>query len=71
MKAPSLNGWFDLATPFLTTEYDLDHMMREPPARANLSIDDYPSGHRVYLNPEALKQPRADLGRFHDLAAPQ
>jgi carboxypeptidase C (cathepsin A) len=30
----------------------------------------YPSGHMVYLNPEALKLMRADVARFYDVAAP-
>jgi carboxypeptidase C (cathepsin A) len=71
MKVLSLNGWFDLATPFFETEYDLSHMLLDPPTRANLSFAYYPSGHMVYLNPDALKQMRADVGRFYDLAAPE
>ena len=33
LKVLSLNGWFDLATPFFGTEYDLGHMMLEPALR--------------------------------------
>ena len=71
MKVLSLNGWFDLATPFFETEYDLSHMLLDPASRANLSFAYYPSGHMVYLNPDALKQLRVDVGRFYDMAAPQ
>jgi len=71
MKVLSLNGWFDLATPFFETEYDLSHMLLDAPERANLSFAYYPSGHMVYLNPDALKEMRADVGRFYDLAAPE
>ena len=71
MKVFSLNGWYDLATPFFETEYDLSHMLLDPAIKANLTYAYYPSGHMVYLNPDALKQMRSDLGRFYDMAAPQ
>ena len=64
----SLNGWYDMATPFFGTEYDLKHMPIDPSLRTNLHFAYYPSGHMVYLNPEALKKLRADVGQFIDLA---
>lgn len=64
----SLNGYYDMATPFTSTEYDLSHMMLEPSQQQNLVFRYYPSGHMVYLNPEALKQMHADLADFIDHA---
>ncbi|HZK98698.1 MAG TPA: hypothetical protein VFC47_02255, partial [Caulobacteraceae bacterium] len=66
----SLNGVYDLATPFFGTEYDLGHMQLGPEVRGNVRFAYYPSGHMVYLNPEALKSMKADLARFYDEAAP-
>ena len=66
----SLNGLYDLATPFFGTEYDLAHMQLDPRVRGNVRFAYYPSGHMVYLNPEALKAMKADLARFYDEAAP-
>ena len=66
----SLNGWYDMATPFFQTEYDLGHMFLDPSLRDHVHITYYPSGHMVYLNPEALKHMKADVARFYDLAAP-
>ena len=66
----SLNGWYDMATPFFQTEYDLDHMLVDPSLRDHVHLAYYPSGHMVYLNPEALKPMKADVARFYDLAAP-
>jgi carboxypeptidase C (cathepsin A) len=66
----SLNGVYDLATPFFGTEYDLGHMQLDPKVRGNVRFAYYPSGHMVYLNTEALKSMKADLGRFYDEAAP-
>ncbi|HEY2050193.1 MAG TPA: hypothetical protein VGH03_12695, partial [Caulobacteraceae bacterium] len=66
----SLNGIYDLATPFFGTEYDLAHMGLPPNERSNVRFSYYPSGHMVYLNPQALHQMKADLARFYDEAIP-
>lgn len=66
----SANGYFDLATPFYATEYDLGHMQIDPKLRGNLHFSYYPSGHMVYLNVDALKQLKQDLAGFYDRAAP-
>jgi len=67
----SLNGIYDLATPFFGTEYDLGHMQLDPQLRGNVRFAYYPSGHMVYLNTAALTSMKADLARFYDEAAPQ
>jgi len=66
LKVLSANGWFDLATPFFATEYDLAHLDIDPSLRKNLSFAYYPSGHMVYLNLDALKQMKVDLNKFYD-----
>ena len=60
----SANGYFDLATPFFATEFDLDHMNLEPALRGNVQFGYYPSGHMIYLNVEALHKLKADLAGF-------
>ena len=67
----SLNGIYDLATPFFGTEYDLAHMQLPASLRGNVRFAYYPSGHMVYLNGEALKSMKADLARYYDEAAPR
>ncbi len=69
LKVLSANGYFDLATPFFTTERDLNHMELDPSLRDNVTFRYYQSGHMVYLNPDARKTFRADLGKFYDSAA--
>ncbi|HUD48795.1 MAG TPA: peptidase S1 [Candidatus Baltobacteraceae bacterium] len=64
----SANGYFDLATPFFATERDLNHMELDPTLRTNVTFRYYPSGHMVYLNPDARKTFRADLASFYDSA---
>jgi carboxypeptidase C (cathepsin A) len=65
LRVFSANGYFDLATPFFATEYDLAHMQLPPALRGNIQFGYYLSGHMVYLNTDALKQFRADLGAFY------
>ncbi len=64
LKVFSANGYFDLATPFFATEYDLSHMDLDPSLRANVQFGYYPSGHMIYLNVEALHQLKDDLAAF-------
>jgi len=66
LKVYSLNGIYDMATPFFGTEYDLGHMQLDPSLKGNLRFAYYPSGHMVYLNVEALKTMKADLAKFYD-----
>jgi carboxypeptidase C (cathepsin A) len=68
LKLLSLNGYYDMATPFFSTERDLKHMMLEPAQQRNLQFRYYRSGHMVYLNPEELHRMRLDLDRFYDEA---
>ncbi len=68
LRVLSANGWFDLATPFFGTEYDVAHMMLAPELQKNLTFTYYPAGHMVYLNVEALKQLRRDLTGFYSAA---
>jgi carboxypeptidase C (cathepsin A) len=60
----SANGYFDLATPFFLTEYDIAHMALDPPLRGNIQFGYYPSGHMIYLNVDALHQLKDDLAAF-------
>jgi carboxypeptidase C (cathepsin A) len=64
LKVFSANGYFDLATPFFLTEFDLNHMQLPDELRGNVQFGYYPSGHMIYLNVDALHQLRADLEKF-------
>ncbi|MFI4967877.1 MAG: S10 family peptidase [Gammaproteobacteria bacterium] len=62
----SANGYYDFATPFLETEYTLDHMGLDPSLRKNLRYGYYQSGHMIYMHEDALKALKADLAKFYD-----
>ena len=68
LKVLSMNGLFDLATPFFITEYDLSHMQLEPKLRGNVEFTYYHSGHMVYLNVDELKRMKSDLDAFYSRA---
>jgi carboxypeptidase C (cathepsin A) len=65
LRVLSLNGYFDLATPFFATEYDLAHMGLDPSLRGNMQIAYYPTGHMIYLDDGALHTLKGDLDRFY------
>ena len=64
LRVFSANGYFDLATPFFATEYDLAHMDLDPALRGNVQFGYYPSGHMIYLNVDALRQLKEDMAAF-------
>lgn len=68
LKVLSMNGYYDMATPFFGTENDMGHMMLEPAQQANLRFTYYPAGHMTYLNPDALRSMKVDLARWYDEA---
>jgi carboxypeptidase C (cathepsin A) len=68
LRVFSVNGLFDLATPFFITEFDLAHMELDPKLRGNIEFGYYPSGHMIYLNVDALKQLKSDLSSFYSRA---
>lgn len=66
LKVLSLNGYYDMATPFFATEYDVSHMMLEPAQKKNVEFRYYKSGHMVYLDPVSLHELHEDLASFYD-----
>jgi len=68
LKVLFLNGYYDAATPFYSTEFDVAHMPLPAAQRRNISFTYYQSGHMIYLNPQTLTEMRTDLGRWYDSA---
>jgi carboxypeptidase C (cathepsin A) len=68
LRVFSANGYFDLATPFFATEYDLSHMSLPSKLVGNVEFGYYSAGHMVYLNVDALKEMKADMVKFYAAA---
>ncbi len=71
LRVLAVNGLYDLATPFMGTEYTL-----APPAAwtrrcvSHVSLAYYPSGHMIYGDPASRTRLAADLRRFITAGAP-
>lgn len=68
MKVLFLNGYFDAATPFYSTEFDAAHMLLPPTLQNNISFTYYDAGHMIYLNPRALSKMHDDVAAWMDSA---
>lgn len=66
LKVLALNGYYDAATPFFGTEYDLNQMMLEPHLRNNVEFTYYEGGHMMYTSREPLVQLYRDLSKYYD-----
>lgn len=70
LKVMVANGYYDLATPYLATEYTVDHLHLDPDLRDNLTMHYYEAGHMMYVHRPSLVQLRDDLAAFIDEATP-
>jgi carboxypeptidase C (cathepsin A) len=64
LKVIVCNGYFDLATPFLATEYTFNHIPLPKAQQNNIKMTYYPSGHMIYLHKSSLEQLSEDLHAF-------
>jgi carboxypeptidase C (cathepsin A) len=64
MKVLVQQGYFDLATPHLATEYYIDHLNIADELRENIELAYYEAGHMMYLHPPSLIKYKEDLAEF-------
>ena len=48
-------GYFDVATPFFQSVYELQHLPIPPRLQNNVEMKFYPSGHMIYANEASLR----------------
>jgi carboxypeptidase C (cathepsin A) len=65
MKILSVNGLYDLATPFGGADYEFRHLALEPQIAANIRYTYYSAGHMMYIDPASARQLKADLASFY------
>jgi carboxypeptidase C (cathepsin A) len=70
LKVFVANGYYDLATPFLATEYTFNHMDLDPTMQENISMYYYEAGHMMYAHLPSLAKLKADLDGFIQTAVP-
>jgi carboxypeptidase C (cathepsin A) len=64
MKVLVQQGYFDLATPYLATEYYLDHLDIADELRSNVVLQHYEAGHMMYVHEPSLVKFKSDLATF-------
>jgi carboxypeptidase C (cathepsin A) len=65
------NGYFDMATPFLATEYSMDHLLLPANLRDHIHFQYYTAGHMMYLHEEDLTKLKGNISSFIDSATKQ
>jgi len=63
-------GYYDMATPFFSAEYTLDHMLLDPTLRTHLSFAYYEAGHMIYTHIKSLEKAKQDLSKFFTASLP-
>ena len=61
-----LNGYFDLATPFLATESMMSHLNLEEDLRSHVEMKYYQAGHMMYIHQPSLQKFKQDVAAFID-----
>jgi carboxypeptidase C (cathepsin A) len=64
LKVFVANGYYDLATPFLATNYTFNHLGLDAERQENISMAYYEAGHMMYVHLASLAQLKADLAGF-------
>jgi carboxypeptidase C (cathepsin A) len=66
LKVLVLQGYFDLGSPFATTEYMMSHLQIPQDAFARIQMKYYESGHMIYVDLPSLRRLQQDLDQFLD-----
>ncbi|MCY4403644.1 MAG: peptidase S10 [Candidatus Poribacteria bacterium] len=66
LKVYVANGYFDLATPFLATEYTFSHLGLDKSLQDNISMSYYRAGHMMYIDMDELEKMKADMDAYLD-----
>lgn len=64
MKVLVQQGYYDLATPYLATEYYMDHLNIADELRDNIKLAYYEAGHMMYVHQPSLVKFKEDLAGF-------
>ncbi len=64
LKVLVASGYYDMATPYLATEYTLAHMGLTSSMRANFKVEEFESGHMMYIHGPSLAKLKGDVAAF-------
>jgi carboxypeptidase C (cathepsin A) len=64
LKIHIANGYFDLATPYLATQYTFNHMGLDKALQGNISMSYYEAGHMMYVHMPSIQELKQNLAGF-------
>jgi len=64
LKVLTLNGYYDLATPFYGTEYTMEHLGLEKKIKDNISYRYFEAGHMMYIQAASLAGFKKEVAAF-------
>jgi len=64
MRVLVQQGYYDLATPHLATEYFIDHLEIPDDLRDNIDVAMYEAGHMMYIHEPSMVKYKEDLATF-------
>ena len=64
LKVFVANGYYDLATPFLASEYTFSHLGLDESLQDNITTAYYQAGHMMYIDQAELRKMKNDLDAF-------
>ena len=70
LKVFVANGYYDLATPFLASEYTFTHLGLDPSLKDNITMAYYKAGHMMYIDQAELQKMKKDLDAYLDAVLP-
>lgn len=68
LKILSVNGYYDMATPFFATEYTFDHMGLPASLQGNITLTYCEAGHMLYTRKSCLDALHKSMGEFYQKA---
>lgn len=70
LKVFVANGYYDLATPFLASEYTFTHLGLDKALQDNITMAYYNAGHMMYIDQGELQKMKSDLDAFLEEVLP-
>jgi carboxypeptidase C (cathepsin A) len=71
MKVLVCAGYFDMATPYFSVEYTMNHMGLHPEMLKNINYQFYESGHMMYIERASKSKLHRDFAEFVSSATPK
>ncbi len=68
LKVLTMEGMYDLATPFYASAYTVQHLRLSPGYLKNITSADFKGGHMVYTDASALKEMKQTLAQWYGTA---